>query len=79
MPPVRPLYCAACDAPHDVDLGPDEGTCLICGGPLIEDETERAVVGPEAFGRRLTTVVADGLTAVALTRQGLVRDRGGEN
>ncbi len=45
---MKPLYCASCDAPHDIDLAPDTGECIICGGPLIEDESERGLVGPSA-------------------------------
>ena len=73
------LSCATCDAPHDVDLAPDEGVCIICGGPLVEDESERALVGPEAFGRRLVTTVSDGLAAAALTRRRLSREPDQEN
>jgi hypothetical protein len=62
------LYCSACDAPHDVDLAPDTGECVICGGPLIEDEAERGEVGPSAVARRLVTTVNDGLAAAALNR-----------
>ena len=35
------LACLDCNALHDFDLGPDDGTCVVCGGKLAEDETER--------------------------------------
>jgi hypothetical protein len=54
------LCCADCDAPHDLDLGPDDGTCLICGGPLIEDESERETVGM-SFKKAMVEAVAKGL------------------
>ena len=63
-----PLYCASCDMPHDVDLAPDTGECVGCGGPLIEDETERDEVGPSAQARAMVEVVNDGLAATALAR-----------
>lgn len=62
------LYCASCDAPHDVDLAPDTGECVACGGPLIEDEVERGQVGPQATARAMVEVVNDGLAAAALAR-----------
>ena len=63
----KPLFCASCDAPHDLDMAPDEGTCMICGGPLVEDLAEREeVVGGAA--RALVTAVNDGLAAAAVAR-----------
>lgn len=62
------LYCASCDAPHDVDLGVDEGVCMICGEPLIEDDSERPAVGPSAFGRKLVDAVVAGLAAAQRER-----------
>jgi hypothetical protein len=62
------LYCATCDAPHDVDLAPDTGDCVGCGGPLIEDETERELVGPRAQAQAMVEAVNDGLAAVAIAR-----------
>lgn len=38
------LACSVCDAPHDFDLTPDDGTCVVCGGALTEDPKERALV-----------------------------------
>ena len=49
------LYCATCDVPHDLDLGPDEGVCLVCGGPLVEDPKERELV----YGSDTQRVIAD--------------------
>lgn len=54
------LYCAFCDAPHDVDLGPDDGTCMICGGPLIQDEKEREEVAA-SFAKAIVGAVEDGM------------------
>jgi hypothetical protein len=65
---VKPLYCASCDAPHDVDLAPDTGECVICGGPLIEDEKERGEVGPDAVASRMVEVVNDALAGAAVAR-----------
>jgi hypothetical protein len=50
---VTVLACKECNAPHDLDMGPDEGVCMICGGDLIEDESERELVGGSGHQRRL--------------------------
>lgn len=50
------LVCSDCDAVHDVDLAPDEGACVVCGGALIEDASERGEVGPGAFRAGLKEV-----------------------
>lgn len=63
----KPLYCAICDAPHDLDMAPDEGTCLICGGSLVEDPNERELV-TGGLQRAVVTAVNDGLAAVAVAR-----------
>lgn len=55
------LACKDCDAPHDLDMGPDDGTCMICGGDLIEDEKERELVGAGGFKKNLVEAVATGL------------------
>lgn len=69
------LACADCDAPHDFDLGPDDGTCVICGGPLVEDKTERdEVVG--GAGKAIVTAVNDGLIKAAVAAGKVLR---GEN
>jgi hypothetical protein len=66
---MKPLYCAACDAPHDVALEPDLGVCVICGGKLIEDESERAEATSGAkFAQAIVDTVNDGLAKVALVR-----------
>lgn len=66
---MKPLYCASCDAPHDVDLAPDTGECVICGGPLIEDEAERTVVtARKGFTDAVVGAVNDGMAKVALAR-----------
>lgn len=62
------LACAVCDAPHDLDMGPDDGTCMICGGDLIEDESERGLVGRSAFTKTMTEVVAEGMAKAAAAR-----------
>lgn len=62
------LACKDCDAPHDLDLGPDDGTCIVCGGALIEDEAERELVGGTGFNKAVVEAVADGLTAAAVAR-----------
>jgi len=51
------LACANCKALHDFDLAPDTGECIVCGGPLVEDETEREEVGIGAFRAGLKEVV----------------------
>jgi hypothetical protein len=61
------LFCASCNAPHDLDMAPDEGTCLICGGPLVEDLSEREAV-QGGLGKAVVTAVNDGLAAVAVAR-----------
>jgi hypothetical protein len=50
------LACADCDAVHDVNLAPDTGTCVVCGGPLVEDKRERAEVGAGAYRAGLKEV-----------------------
>lgn len=65
---MKPLYCANCKAPHDIDLAPDTGECVICGGPLIEDETERGEVGPDVVASRMVEAVNDGLMAAVVAR-----------
>jgi hypothetical protein len=60
------LYCSSCDMPHDIDLSPDTGECIACGGPLIEDETERGQVGPSVQAAKLVTAVNDGLLGIAI-------------
>jgi hypothetical protein len=67
------LYCESCDMPHDVELAPDTGECVGCGGPLIEDETERGEVGPRAQARAMVDVVNDGLMAAAIARGKVTR------
>lgn len=62
------LYCERCDMSHDVELAPDTGECVGCGGPLIEDESERGEVGPQAQARAMVEIVNDGLAAVAIVR-----------
>lgn len=61
------LACADCDVPHDLDMAPDEGTCLVCGGPLVEDKKERAEV-TGGLQKALVTAVNDGLAAAAVAR-----------
>lgn len=60
------LFCKACNAPHDFDEGPDEGICLICGGPLVEDPEERGIAA--TISEKMVTAVNDGLAAVAVAR-----------
>ena len=55
------LYCKDCNCPHDLDMAPDEGTCLICGSDLIEDPIERELVGGRAFTRGIVEVVGNAL------------------
>lgn len=63
------LACAACGALHDFDLGPDDGTCIVCGGKLIEDEIEREEVeGNKGFNKGVVDAVTGGLAAVAHIR-----------
>lgn len=50
------LACADCKALHDFDLAPDTGTCIVCGGNLVEDETEREEVGVGALRAGLKEV-----------------------
>jgi hypothetical protein len=61
------LACADCGVVHDFDMGPDDGECLVCKGPLVENKSEREkVVG--GLERAIVGAVADGLTATALIR-----------
>lgn len=62
------LACSDCDAPHDFDLGPDDGTCIICGGNLVEDQKERELVGGKALVNAVVGAVNDGLIAANLIR-----------
>ena len=34
------LYCIACRTDHDYDLMLDDGTCIVCGDQLVEDDEE---------------------------------------
>ncbi len=34
------LRCDECGQEHDLDVAPDEGACLGCGGPLVEDDED---------------------------------------
>ena len=34
------LYCYKCNKEHDQDTAPDEGKCLHCNGPLVENKSE---------------------------------------
>lgn len=34
------LFCIGCGAIHDFDLALDDGTCIVCGDDLVEDENE---------------------------------------
>lgn len=63
------LYCAGCNAPHDVDLAPDTGECVLCGARLIEDEQERAeVTSGRGFTQAMVEAANDGLLRVAVAR-----------
>jgi hypothetical protein len=64
------LACADCDAPHDLDLGPDDGTCIVCGGTLIQDEKERGEVGlrGKVLAQAIVEAVNDGIAKMALAR-----------
>ncbi len=59
-----PLACSTCDAPHDFDLGPDDGTCVICGGDLIEDVKERKLVGDQGLQRAMVDTVSEALSRI---------------
>lgn len=72
---MKALACAECNAPHDFDLGPDDGTCVICGGPLIEDEQERELVGPKGVVKNLTDTMAQSLAALDHARGGPTRPK----
>jgi len=60
------LYCKSCNAPHDFDEGPDEGICLICGGPLVEDPEERGIA--VTISETMVQTVTDGLAAANIAR-----------
>lgn len=71
----KPLACSICDAPHDFDLSPDDGTCIICGGALVEDPKEREEV-TSSLQRAVVGAVTDGLAAASIARGKATR---GEN
>ena len=62
----KKLVCATCCTAHDFDFAPDTGECIVCGGFLIEDESERGLVGGKVLTRVITDAVTDGLAAVAI-------------
>lgn len=67
------LVCRECGAVHDVELAPDTGECIVCGGALIQDETERELVGPQGISKNLTDTFAESmarLDAVHGTKKG---------
>lgn len=73
------LACADCKALHDFDLAPDTGLCIICGGNLVEDETEREEVGAGAFKAGLKEVVQtvnESLATAGMTTAHLSLGRG---
>jgi hypothetical protein len=62
------LACLACGAVHDFDLGPDDGTCIVCGGKLAEDESERELVQGKGLAEAVVDSVNDGIAKMALAR-----------
>ena len=65
---MKDLACADCGALHDFDLAPDTGTCIVCGGPLVEDAAERELVGGHAFRNALEEAAARANEALAKSK-----------
>lgn len=61
------MFCAVCNTPHDYDLGPEEGICLVkgCNGPLIELFSEKRISRSDRLKE-----LASGLVAIG-RKQGL--------
>lgn len=62
------LFCKSCKAPHDLDMGPDDGTCMICGDKLVEDEGEADAVENGA-ARATVEAVNDGMVKMYAARK----------
>ncbi|MBV8068268.1 MAG: hypothetical protein JO270_00085, partial [Acidobacteriaceae bacterium] len=55
------LTCTDCGIEHDLDEAPDIGTCVACGGDLVEDDQPR--VDRAARMRELMTETIRNLAA----------------
>jgi hypothetical protein len=62
------LACLECGAVHDVDLAPDTGECIVCGGRLAHDETEREAVYGRGMTEAIVESVNDGIAKMAVAR-----------
>lgn len=63
-------FCSNCDKQHDFDAGPDVGSCLFCGGFLIESASEAINIA-----QNFSQLIQEAYVKLALARKDIIKEQ----